>query len=326
MEPFPFDPTYGFSPESLFAFQCDQATPPDFASFWRETYAECRATEMVSPTLVGEETMDSWKVRVIQFSTLGGFRIGAWLVIPENTGPITRGVVMGHGYGGRSEPDLAMAATDQEEPTALLFPCAPGFHLSRVDEEIPPNDSSQHVVCGIESREDYVLRVCVAALWTSASVLLREIPSIGKNLHLRGGSFGGGLGALALPWEDRFVTGELGEPTFGCHPFRLRHRCLGSGESVRQLWQRNPSIAETLPYYDAAIAARFIAKPTLYNLSLADPSVPPPGQFAVANATPASHRRILTHRFGHISWTYPEQVQERAELASARQQILQTSR
>lgn len=57
---------------------------------------------------------------------------------------------------------------------------------------------------------------------------------------------------------------------------------------------------ETLPYFDAAIAASYINVPTLCSLARFDPAVAPPGQFSVYNAIPESCRSLFVRTVGHF--------------------------
>ena len=110
--------------------------------------------------------------------------------------------------------------------------------------------------------------------------------------------FGGGLGALALPYDPRFKKAHLRVPTFGHHPLRLQCPCNGSGESVRRHHAQHPEVRNVLQYYDAATAASRIAIPTIGAPALFDPAVPPPGQFAVCNALSDMHILSAGH-FDH---------------------------
>ena len=112
-----------------------------------------------------------------------------------------------------------------------------------------------------------------------------------------------------LPWEPRYETAEIGQPTFGNHPFRLRHVCAGSGEAVRRLWLERPEISETLRYFDAVFAARLLTIPAVYACSQFDPSVPPPGQFSVFNAH-AGSKRLSPFSSGHFEDPGPDIEQE----------------
>ena len=224
------------------------------------------------------------------------------------SGDITTGFVTGHGYGGRSEPEYALLA----ENAAAIFPCAPGLGLSAADHL--PDSAQSHVVHGLDSRDDYLIRPCVSAIWSAATLLLDLFPDIRSRLFFTGGSFGGGLGALALPWDRRFTRGFLKVPTFGNHPLRVVCPCEGSGKAVAEYVGRDPGAMTTLAYYDAATAASRIEIPIFGAPALFDPKVPPSGQFAVTNALP-QNRQIRILQAGHFS--YPDQAQEDADIREA---------
>lgn len=251
--------------------------PPGFAKFWRETYEHTLALPL---HFKKEETLYSNEKIVvfeIDFESFGHLRVGGWLTVPRK-GPIRRGVVCGHGYGGRGQPAMDAPGPD----AAVISPCARGFHRSAHCEI--PSTSGKHVLHGIEKKETYVHRGCAAELWSAGSVLLELFPEIEGNLHYHGGSFGGGIGALAMAWDRRFSKAFLDVPSFGNHPLRLQMPCTGSGEAVRQYYLQHPEVAEVLRYFDSAIAAQYIEFPTYVAAALRDPAVPPPGQFSVYNA------------------------------------------
>jgi cephalosporin-C deacetylase len=298
--PFNFDPTYGYNKEALLNVGLPNA-PTDFDTFWQDTFSQTQSVPLQIQKEPETTTSANVDVFTISFHTLDKIRIGGWLVAPKNTQP-TSGFVISHGYGGRTEPVLNFPI-----PNAVaLLPCAPGFHRSAHTEI--PNTSQKHVIHHIEDRNTYIIRHSVASLWSAASVLLELYPTIQNQLYFSGGSFGGGLGALALPWDARFKKAHLSVPTFGHHPIRLQCPCNGSGEAVRLLHQEKPEIAHTLQYFDAATAASHIQIPVLGSPALFDPSVPPPGQFAVCNAL--SNMHILSA--GHF--TYDTQVEEQKTL------------
>ncbi|MBN1246336.1 MAG: acetylxylan esterase [Anaerolineae bacterium] len=303
-ETFGFDPTYGYDRAALLAVGLPPR-PDDFETFWRATTAETARVPLRLDVTTLESPDPRMCLRRVAYDTLGGYRIGAWLISPAEGQPAC-GAVIGHGYGGRDAPDLDLPLHDG----VAIFPCAPGFSLSaRADL---PGTSDRHVIHGIASRETYILRPSVAALWSAATALLTLYPGVAGHLAYSGGSFGGGLGALALPWDSRFARGHLGVPTFGHHPIRLQCPSVGSGEAVRRYHAEHPEVAGVLAYYDAATAASFIDIPVLVSPALADPAVPPPGQFAVANAL--RHRELFILGAGHMP--YPEEVREAAALRS----------
>lgn len=288
---FPFDPAYGYDEAGLLTI-----TPPaevaDFADFWRGTFAQTMATplrlEVGGPIAGGGAGR---VVREVRFDTLGGVRVGAWWSMPAD-GEVAVGCVTGHGYGGRSDWQNGW----RPRRCAEILPCAPGFNLSA--QAGLPDSADRHVVHGIAGRETYLIRNCVAAMWSAASALIELAPETAARLLFHGGSFGGGLGALALPWDGRFAAAFLEVPTFGHHPIRLSCPCAGSGESVRAYAVHHPEVVEVLAYYDAAVAAARVRIPTLVSPARFDPAVPPPGQYAVANALP--DKRMVALTAGHF--------------------------
>jgi cephalosporin-C deacetylase len=291
---FPFDPTYGYDLTALLAIKPPEPVS-DFEAFWRDTY---RQTLAVAPELEMEEdasrSTETRQVYKAYFTGLGGFRCGAWVTIPRGQ-KVVRAVIESHGYGGRDTPaDLAHG-----EPAVVFAPVARGFGISSRPEI--PNNSKHHVVYGIESRETYIHRFCVTDIWSAISAVLEKWPELRGKVEYSGGSFGGGIGAMAIPWDDRIVKGFLDVPSFGNHPLRVTMQCTGSGQAVLERVAQEPELLTTvLPYYDAAVSARFIRVPTLVAPALFDPSVPPPGQFSVYNAIPEAYRRLHVKTSGHF--------------------------
>lgn len=289
---FPFDPTYGYGREALLRVPPTADEPADFDAFWQGLHAATRAVPP-APEIRPAGRLGDRDVFDVAFTSAGGVRIGGWLTRPRR-GPVERGLVVAHGYGGRSGPDAWLPVPK----AAAIFPCARG--QSRSQQPGIPEAAAGHVLHGIGSRDTYVHGGCAADFcWSAASALLELVPEAGPRLDYVGGSFGGGIGALALPWDDRFRAAHLNVPSFGNHPLRLTMPCIGSGESVRQYHAGHPEVVDVLHYFDAATAARRIRIPTLVGAALFDPAVPPPGQFSVYNALPG-RKELFTLTAGHF--------------------------
>jgi cephalosporin-C deacetylase len=224
---------------------------------------------------------------------------------------IERGFVVGHGYGGRDAPDPELPAP---RAAGISF-VARGLPTKSLLTGVP-QEAGGHVLQGIESRADYIIGGCVADLWCAATALTELFPAAARRLDYTGVSFGGGIGALALPWDERFTAAQLVVPTFGNHPLRVRLECVGSGAAVRERYLADPRVLDVLAYFDAATAARHLRIPVQAVPALFDPSVPPPGQFAVVNSLAGPvDVRVLTA--GHCD-AYLEYEQEQQALAYAR--------
>jgi cephalosporin-C deacetylase len=281
---FPFDPAYGYNLDMLERVE-GPPEPSDFPEFWRSTFIAAARVPLDLAIQPSDLRLHHTSVFDLSFNAWGGARIHGWLTRPES-GPVTRGLVIGHGYGARDGPDAWLPAAQ-----AALFPCARG--LSRSAAPGIPSTVSKHVLHGIEHRETYIHRGCAADLWAAASALLEVVPSARERLDYVGGSFGGGIGALALPWDDRFRKAHLSMPSFGHHPLRVTLPCVGSGEAVRAYVRHQPAALEVLRYFDAAVAARHLHIPVQVVAAKFDPAVPPPGQFAVHNALPGPKERLV---------------------------------
>ncbi|GAB3751049.1 acetylxylan esterase [Microlunatus parietis] len=304
------DARYGYSLHDLLAVEAP-AAPGDFAEFWTARYRAARAVDPVARMRASGDTGPAGtRLWDIEFTSTDGLRLGGWLSLPAD-GQVERGLVVGHGYGGRAAPEAEVPV----ERAAVLFLTARGLPV-RGEQPGLPTRGGTHVLHGIDHRDRYVHGGCVADTWCAVSALVQLVPEAAARIDYLGGSFGGGIGALALPWDDRIHAACLVVPSFGNHPLRVTLPCTGSGESVRLYALDHPEVLEVLRYFDAAAAAGFITIPTHVGLALADPAVPPPGQFAVHNGLAGVRERFLLTA-GHLE--YPgREAEGRALLADQR--------
>jgi cephalosporin-C deacetylase len=301
---YPFDPSYGYSLETLLSVPAPQA-PADFRQYWQSRYQH---TLSIIPnySITACGTHAGFLVHDVSYVSTNNFRINGWLLLPENQ-EIKQGIIVGHGYGGRDQPDYHLTIPN----TAFLFPCFRGLARSACASVSSIPD--QHVLHGIQNRDDYILGGCVEDVWMAVSVLLNRYPHLGRAIGYMGISFGGGIGALALPWDKRIQRAHFNVPTFGNQPLRLTLQTIGSAASVRLYASQHSHIAETLAYYDAASAASFVTQAGHFALALFDPVVTPPGQFAIYNAW-AADKRLFILEAGHFE--YPNKAMQELQLLS----------
>ena len=201
------------------------------------------------------------------------------------------GLVIGQGYGNIATPchSLYNLTTVQA--------CVRGLGFSQCKDI--PWLVMQHVVYGIESKDSYILRGVIADQWLAASVLLDMFPDTRNNLNYQGGSMGGGMGALLLPWDNRFKAAYLNIPTFG-HRIRFDYQSTGSGEACRNYVMEHPEAEEVLQWFDASVSARYIKIPVACAPACFDPCVAPVGQFSVANAIDPEYKTLFIREVGHF--------------------------
>lgn len=301
-----FDPTYGLGLDELRAIRAPQG-PRDFDAFWSSRYAAALKVDPRPQLSESSSHHPSWQVYDITYSSTDGFQIGGWLLLPRE-GAIRRGLVVGHGYGGRDQPDFDIPVGD----TVVLFPCFRG--LSRSCRPPISSDPAWHVLHDIDKPERYILGGCVEDLWVGVSALIKLYPDLDGRIGYSGVSFGGGIGALALPRDRRTDRGHLVVPTFGNMPLWLSLPTTGSGHSVQNYRKAHSNVLDTLSLFDAATAASRIEIPMLLAVAQFDPVVAPPCQFSVANALPTSnHHETVILDAGHVD--YPGQEQQHALLS-----------
>ena len=293
--PYDFDPTYGLGVDALRAIRPPQA-PPNFDDFWRARYAGAIGVNPKPRLIESKSSHPDWNVQDIVYTSTDAFPIGGWLRLPRE-GVVRRGLVVGHGYGGRDQPDFDIPVKD----TAVLFPCFRG--LSRSAHPSIPSDSTGHVLTGVDNPQHYILGGCVEDLWLAVSVLTQLYPGLDGRIGYSGISFGGGIGALAIPWDRRIDRGHLVVPTFGNMPLWLTLPTTGSAHSVQDYEKTHGDVLETLSLFDSATAATRIQIPMLVAVARFDPAVPPPCQFSVANALPTSnnHETVILDA-GHFDY------------------------
>ncbi|WP_049732035.1 acetylxylan esterase [Rhizobium ecuadorense] len=301
--PFAFDPTYGMRVEELLAVEPPEG-PDGFDAFWKARYRKARMVDPQPALSWSRFTHPDWHVLDLVYLSTDAFRIGGWLLLPRE-GQVRRGLIVGHGYGGRNRPDFELPVKE----TAVIFPCCRGLSLSAH----PPisQNPSWHVLHDIDKKDAYIIGGCVEDVWLAVSTLVALYPWLSGHIGYSGISFGGGVGAMAIAYDDRIDRGHLALPSFGHQPLRLKLPSVGSAQAVQEYQAEHGDVLSTLGFYDAATAARRIKVPMLTAVALFDPAVAPPCQFAVANSLP-KFNEIFILDAGHFD--YPESAEQEAAL------------
>lgn len=300
-----------FTLEQLLQFKGD--TPIEgFEAFWRRQYEEainwkCAYTvedEIWSP-------VENTRIYRIRFTSTDGFSIGLWIARPEHS---TGGILEGQGYGNVATPQ-----TTENPGKTIVMPCIRGLGLSQCKEI--PWVVRDHAGYGFDAPERYVLVGGVRDLWISLTIMLDMFPDTADNITYSGGSLGGGMGALCIPWDKRIHYGELNVPTLGGRVMLEYPGTPGDpSETRRTKALESETGMRVLDLCSASAAAQFIRVPTLVTPALCDHNVPPPGQFSVANSIPEEYRILRVREVGHAPATDADKLLEK-ELEEIRKTV-----
>ena len=202
--PFDFDPTYGLWLDELRAMRPPEA-PPDFDDFWRARYVGALGVNPQPQLRTSGSRHPNWRVHHIVYTSTDKFQIGGSLLLPREE-MVSRGLVVGHGYGGRDQPDFDIPVKPDGGVLSLFSVI---LRSSR-----PPitADPALHVLYDIDKPESYILGGCVEDLWLAVSVLTQLYPEVDGRIGYID-SFGGGIGALGL-----LSTGASTAATSPCRP------------------------------------------------------------------------------------------------------------
>jgi cephalosporin-C deacetylase len=305
-----------FTREELLQIKGD--TPVEgFKAFWEKQYADARnwkcsyniESELWSPD-------PDCRIYRLRYTSIDGFSIGAWIVRPAIS---TGGALIAHGYGHPATPPLVSTPG-----RTSIMPCVRGLGLSQCKEI--PWQLGKHALFGFEDPEKYVITGGVRDLWIALTIMVDMFPDTADNILCTGGSLGGAMGAMCIPWDERIHYGDLNIPTLGGR-ILLAHETSpdGPGEARRQKALASEAGMRIIDFCNASAAAQFIRVPTLITPALSDPVVPPPGQFAVANAIPEAFRIMRIREAGHSPATGADRLMEQ-ELEEIRQKVFVSRR
>ncbi len=270
-------------------------TPEDFKKFWELKYQKSLEVKPGFSIQDTESKISNFNVFDCHYASTDGIEIGGWLLIPDQK-RVKRAFVMIHGYGGWEKPEFDFPFKD----AIFFFPCCRG--ISKSKHEVIPDRPDWHVLFNIDNRDKYIIGGCVQDIWVGISGLLRMFPYLEDHIGLIGESFGGGIGTFVSAFDSRIKKAHLNVPTFGNHKVRLDIPCKGSGASVKKILSENPEVVtETLKYYDASSAGRFIRIPTHFACALKDDVVPPPGQFSIFNSVKKGKKLFILDE-GHSNY------------------------
>lgn len=274
--------------------------PRDFKSFWIETRERLNDVpiELEITRFVSNDDSDVFQAEWFA-NSYEGRRIGGPLIIPKDVkGPQW---VYSHGYGN-TDRGAARQTNLASKGFIAVGLDARGYNRSRIpgDPRIPG-----WAVFGVEDRTQYILRGAVADVMRAVDVARAIEGADPERTVLSGGSFSGGLSALAAPWIDNLAYLALRVPTFGAYELRRQLVKRGSGHEINTFLNtlspgRIAHVMTELRYFDAVNAAPLIRDlPVTVGLGISDVVVPGETVAAIYNALGTNDKELLTYPCSH---------------------------
>jgi cephalosporin-C deacetylase len=243
------------------------APPAGFDAFWASTLDELGTIEPGLVTRPGDGG-----VTELEFTSLGGARIGGYLARADGTRPRPL-VVHGHGYVS-SGVEISRRWVREGVDVCGIDVRGYGRSASALAAEAPGG----YVLTGAGSPEGSVLRGAVCDFARGIEMALELGGASVSRLIVQGTSFAGGLATAAEALRPRADLLALRVPSLAWHEARIESARSGSGLELRRHLEAHPEegagILETLDHFDALHFAPRVRCPTLVGVGDQDPVVP----------------------------------------------------
>ena len=274
--------------------------PGDFASFWSETLVK---TSHVPPDPefrhVDMRSTPQVDVYDVRYSSFGGLRIAAWYCRPVGDGPFP-GLLLLPGYVSepmlpklwalRGYAALSAAPRGKLRSSGTFNPGYPGL-----------------LTHNITDRDTYGYRGFYMDAVRAFDILRGRDEVDSARVGVHGGSQGGALALLTASLRAGQVTAAAAGAPFLCsmmdaasltnwYPYQEMN------DHLRLHPQDEPTIRQTLDYYDIHNFVDRIECPTIVNIGLRDDVCPPETGYAVFNQIGSSQKRLYAYEdCGHDS-------------------------
>lgn len=245
--------------------------PADFDAFWGETLAELAHIPYAIRPDTEQTVGPDLQLRTLQFQSWQYARIHAYLLQGSDPEPRPL-VVYTHGYDGQCEIVRHWAAQGLD---VFGFDTR-GFGRSR--HAVPERHPDGWILTGIEAPAHSILRGAICDYHRAVDVARQLLPRPPRHTLFYGFSFGGAMALVGAALRRDADMVVAGVPSLGWMAGRRRLVKAGSGKEVNDYLARHPhlepTVMQTLAYFDTANFAAQIRAPCLLGLGQRDIVVP----------------------------------------------------
>ena len=282
--------------------------PDDFDAFWAAGLAEMRAVEARPEWRPAEFQAPFAQASDLFFTGVGGARIHAKVLRPNNLSKKCGAVVVFHGYTGSSGDWTALLGYAAAGMVVAALDCRGQGGLSEDPGGARGNTWRGHIIRGLDEGPEKLLYRQIFLDAAQLTELVMALPEVdAAQVGVTGWSQGG---ALTLAVAGLLPRVRLAAPVY---PFLSDYRRVWEldlgDDAYRELtdffrWhdplhQREAEIFRTLSYIDVRHLAPRIHARTLFTATLQDRVCPPSSQMAAYNLITAPKELIVYPDHGH---------------------------
>lgn len=282
--------------------------PADFDRFWDDVKKELAALPIDARLLpLPDRGSSATAVYQLSVQNLNGSRIYGILCVPRKPGRYPA-ILQVPGAGVRPyNPDLELA----DRGVIVLTIGIHGIPVTMdpgVYRDLDAGALRGYYFASIHDRNRYYYRRVYAGCVRAVDYIFSMPEFDGTNLGVSGNSQGGALSIITAGLDKRVKCLASIHPALCDLTGYLQGRAGGWPHVFFEggaFYSPNPSIRETVPYYDVVNFARALTQPGWYTWGFNDETCPPTSMYAAYNAVKAPKETYLQVETGH--WIYPEQ-------------------
>ncbi len=281
--------------------------PGDFDEYWARALAELDATDP-EPELIPTNALGARGVETFDlfFTGVGGARIYAKYLRPQQPAEPGPGLLFFHGYSGHSGDWQDKLPYVSQGMAVAGMDCRGQGGRSEDRGGVPGNTLNGHIIRGLDGNPDQLL---FRQMFLDTVQLARVVAGFSEvtELSCMGGSQGGALSIACAALEPRIRR------CVSVFPFLSDYRRVWEMDLAKDayaelrnymrsfdpLHEREEEIFNTLGYIDVHHLAPRIKARVLMGLTLMDNICPPSTQFAVYNNIAGEKEAAIYPDYGH---------------------------
>ena len=300
--------TFDMSLAELETYQGRNPRPDNFDAFWEEGLAEMRAVDPEIEISPASFQTPFAECSDLYFTGVGGARVHAKLIRPNNASDPHPAVLMFHGYSGDAGDWLSKLGYAALGHTVAALDCRGQGGSSEDRGGVTGWTLRGHIIRGLEDAPEKLLYRQIFLDTAQLAKIVMEMPDVDENrVGATGRSQGGGLTLACASLELRIKRAAPVFP-FLCDYQRVWEMDLAKdayaelGEYFRKFdprHEREGTIFEKLGYIDVQYLCPRIRSEVFMGVGLMDTICPPSTQFAAYNKITADKSLAIYPDFAH---------------------------